>query len=93
MGRFVEANVSGASLLGLDRGTATNKHFGEFVAAEGRLVFSKFCRQVLQTQAKQQCEVNLQIGDQRVPVAVEVNGCPGRPRKSNFLPCGGCGHF
>ena len=82
-GQIVEVNLSGANLLGLDRSTALNKRFGQFVALEDRVAFSEFCKHVLQTDAKQSCEVKLQIkeDDQRVHVLIEavaVRGCQGK---------------
>jgi PAS domain S-box-containing protein len=71
-GQILEVNLSGANLLGLDRSSAINKRFGQFVALEDRVAFSEFCKHVLQADAKQRCEVKLQIGGQRVHVLIEA---------------------
>ena len=59
-GRIVEVNLAGAALLGLDRSAASQKRFGQFVAAAFRDTFADFLKRVLATDAKQTCEVKLQ---------------------------------
>ena len=71
LGAIREVNLSGAALLGLDRGTAVNKRFGQFVVLEDRPKFAAFCQQALTTDAKQTCEVKILKDGQPVDVLVE----------------------
>ena len=70
-GRILEANLSGAALLGVERSAAVNKRFGQYVAPEFRTRFVEFCDDVQSGDCKQTCEIVLQQGDQRVDAVVE----------------------
>ena len=70
-GRILEVNLAGAALLGLDRGAASQKRFGQFVASEYRGAFADFLKRVLATDAKQTCEVKLQTDGSLLSVLVE----------------------
>jgi PAS domain S-box-containing protein len=70
-GRIREVNLAGAALLGLDRSAASQKRFGQFVAAEFRDTFADFLARVWATDAKQTCEVKLQKEGSFVWVLVE----------------------
>ncbi len=70
-GQILELNLAGAALLGLERGAASRKRFGQFVAPECRGAFADFLKRVLATDARQTCEVTLLAGDASLPVLVE----------------------
>ena len=83
-GRILELNLAAAALLGLDRGAASQKKFGQFVAAEFRAAFADFLKRVLETDEKQTCEVKLQKDGSLVCVLVEgiaAGGQPGAQRR------------
>jgi PAS domain S-box-containing protein len=61
-GAIREVNLAGAALLGLDRSTAMNKRFGQFVALEDRPALAEFCQRALAADAKQTCRVKLLHG-------------------------------
>jgi two-component system CheB/CheR fusion protein len=71
LGRIVEVNLAGASLLGLDRNTVIHKRFGQFVVLEDRPAFADFCTQVLATGTKQTCNIKLLSTGQPVYVLIE----------------------
>ena len=70
-GRILEVNFAGAELLGLNRKDLVQKRFGEFVALENRAAFAEFCRQVLASDAQQNCELKLVKKGQSEMVLVE----------------------
>ncbi len=70
-GQILELNLAGAALLGLERGAASRKRFGPFVAPECRSAFADFLKRVLANDARQTCEVTLLAGDASLPVLVE----------------------
>ena len=65
-GRVLEANLAGVGLLGLDRSVVVNSRLGQFVMPEDRPAFDEFCRRVLETDAKQVCEVKLLRGGEAI---------------------------
>jgi PAS domain S-box-containing protein len=69
--RILEVNLAGAEMLGLDRNAVVQKSFGQFVAMKHRPAFADFCQRVLTTDAKQICEVQLQIDGQSVYALIE----------------------
>ena len=70
-GRILEINLAGAALLGLDRGLAVHKRFGQFVAAEHRATFADFCHRVSLADTKHTCELKILKDGQAVDVLVE----------------------
>ena len=70
-GQILEVNLAGAALLGLDRGAAIRKRFGQFVAPEGRPALAEFLKRVLAADTKQTCQLDLQTGDPLLSVLVE----------------------
>ncbi len=58
-GRILEANLTAASLLGVERGNLVGKKFLQFVAREDMGVFNRFLPQVLENRSRQSCEVSL----------------------------------
>ena len=84
-GKILELNLAGAILLGLERGTAIKKRFGQFVAVEDRPIFADFCKKVMLAKTKQTCEIKLLI-DVR-PLDVIVEGIAGRYGKGERTLC------
>ncbi|MFA6900904.1 MAG: PAS domain S-box protein [Desulfurivibrionaceae bacterium] len=63
-GLIREANLTGAHLLGIERQMLVDKPFDRFIAAEeGRDLFSKHLKSVLQRQGLQRCELRLRGKD------------------------------
>ncbi len=56
-GTILQVNLTGASLLGVERSILTNRRFGFFVASEYRPAFKAFMQIVFNSQAKEVCEV------------------------------------
>jgi PAS domain S-box-containing protein len=62
-GMIAEANLTGASLLGVDRKKLINRRFAGFVTVESRDYWDRHFLGVLQTDERQSCELKLQHGD------------------------------
>ena len=58
-GTIVEANLAGASLLGVDRAALMKRRFGAFVSPADRAAFAAFLQQVFETKAREECDVQL----------------------------------
>jgi PAS domain S-box-containing protein len=59
-GMILETNLTGAQLLGVERGMLADKPFTRFIAdADGREVFSHHLETVLQKQGMHKCEIRL----------------------------------
>jgi PAS domain S-box-containing protein len=61
-GRILGANLTAASLLGVERGLLSGKLFLQFVAREDMGVFGRFLPQVLESPNRESCEVRLKGG-------------------------------
>ena len=70
-GTISAVNLSGASLLGVERSRLIGRRFGLFVAAEARLFFSGFLGKVFVGQGKESCEVTLTTGG-KSPLIVQI---------------------
>ena len=67
------ANLTGASLLGLERSRLLGRRFEQFVAAADRPVFTSFLRWVFESRAKGVCEVALlKAGNGPLSVQIEA---------------------
>jgi signal transduction histidine kinase/CheY-like chemotaxis protein len=66
-----EANLAGASLLGIVRSALINGGFGHFVSAAGRPAFGVFLQQVFESKVRQSCDVTLVV-EGRPPLEVEL---------------------
>jgi two-component system cell cycle sensor histidine kinase/response regulator CckA len=66
-----EANLAGASLLGIARSALINGRFGHFVSAAGRPAFGAFLQKVLESKVRQSCDVALQV-EGHSPLEVEL---------------------
>jgi len=58
-GVIIDSNLTGASLLGIERALLISRRFGPFVSAEARPVFSAFLGKVFASRDKEACEVAL----------------------------------
>ena len=84
-GRILEVNLTGATLLGLDRNMVVQKRFGQFVALEHRAMFADFCHRVLLADSKQTCEVKI-LNDGQALVAL-VEGIAVQDRQGHRRVC------
>ncbi len=84
-GQILEVNLAGAALLDVDRRTAANRQFGQFLAAESRAAFADFCRQVLSADTMRTCEVKLRRGEQSLDLLVEGLSAEVPQGKSTFF--------
>jgi len=84
-GQILEVNLAGAALLGMDRSTAVRTRLGQFLAAEHRAPFAEFCRQVLETDGKQTCQVELLRGGK--PMFLLIEGIAARDRQDREQFC------
>lgn len=66
-----EANLAGASLLGIARSALINGCFGHFVSAAGRPAFGAFLQQVFESKVRQCCDMTLHV-EARPPLDVEL---------------------
>jgi len=63
-GLIREVNLTGAQLLGIERGLLLNKPFVGFIAEAGdREIFSKYREEILQKEGKHTCELGLKRKD------------------------------
>lgn len=62
-GTIVEANLVGASLLGVARAALVKRRFGAFVSPADRAAFAAFLQQVFQSKAREECDVRLLVND------------------------------
>jgi PAS domain S-box-containing protein len=58
-------NLTGATLLGIERSRLIGRSFGQFVASEARQRFSEFIRKVFVSQTKEACELALLKGENK----------------------------
>jgi PAS domain S-box-containing protein len=70
-GTIRQVNLSGASLLGVERGALINRRLGVFISTQSRTTFNTFVEKVFGSQQKEVCEVALQkVGS--VPLWVHI---------------------
>jgi PAS domain S-box-containing protein len=58
-GVILEANLTGAYLLGRETRTMVNKPFSRFVIPDDRRIYYEHCQQVFRTKSRQFCELRL----------------------------------
>ncbi len=82
-GRILEANLTAASLLGVERGNLIGKLLLQFVLREDTGVFNRFLPQVLENQDRQSCQVRLtgRFGE----VEARLDGIPWRDAEGRTL--------
>jgi len=56
-----EANLAGASLLGMARSALMNRRFGHFVSAADLAAFDTFLQQAFSSKVRQGCDVTLKV--------------------------------
>ena len=66
-----EANLTGASLLGIERSRLVKRRFGLFVSAADRPAFNAFLAKVFESKAREFCEVTL-LQEGKPPVEVRI---------------------
>ena len=72
-GAISAANLSGASLLGVERSRLIDQRFGVFVADEARSFFSEFLGKVFASQSKESCDITLTaVGNSPLFVQIEA---------------------
>jgi len=70
-GKIVKATPTGARLLGVHLDELLNQPFSDFIAADFQQRFRVHCKQVLENQTRQSCDVKLLRGDSR-PLYVQI---------------------
>jgi signal transduction histidine kinase len=70
-GEILEANLTGASLLGIARSGLMNRCFGLFVSPADRQVFNAFIGKVFENGGREECEVGLLL-EGRPPLDVRL---------------------
>jgi PAS domain S-box-containing protein len=70
--RVLEANLSGAALLGVNRNQAIHQHFGSFIEPSARASFADFADRALSSDRKQSCEMKLRRGNLAIDVVLEA---------------------
>ena len=65
-GIILEANLTGAIMLGVERGTLRGRLFSDFITRDDQNIFHLHRKKLLETNARQRCELNL----------VKKNGAP-----------------
>jgi PAS domain S-box-containing protein len=58
-GKIIEANLTGAAILGKERSNIINSQFGFFVSDDSQGVFNAFLNRVFESTVKETCEVHL----------------------------------
>jgi diguanylate cyclase (GGDEF)-like protein/PAS domain S-box-containing protein len=72
-GTIRQVNLTGANLLGVERGKLIKRRFGLFVSAESRPVFNAFLEKVFAHRVKETCEVALlKNGSEPLEVRIEA---------------------
>jgi PAS domain S-box-containing protein len=72
-GRIEAANLTGAQLLGLERGRLIGRRFGLFVSTADRLAFNAFLEKVFASRTKETCEAELSK-EKKMPPSTERSG-------------------
>lgn len=72
-GKILEANLSGAALLGVQSGRLVSSRFQMFVKADNVAVFDAFLNAIIRTDKKQMCEIQL-LRDDANPLFVNIEG-------------------
>ena len=58
-GIILEANITGATMLGVERGILKGRPFSGFIAGQDRKIFSLHCKELLETKTRQSCALRL----------------------------------
>lgn len=73
IGTISAANLSGASLLGIERGRLLGRRLGLFISEESRTAFADFLEKVFISSAKEECELKL-LKEGTTPLFVQIEG-------------------
>lgn len=75
-GSIRAVNLSGASLLGVERSRLIGRRFGQFITRESRYLLADFLDRVFETKSKESCEVTLIKDDaSQLFVQIEAQAC------------------
>ena len=84
-GTISAVNLSGASLLGVERSRLIGRRFGLFVPAEARPFFSEFLEKVFASHGKESCEVTLTT-EGNSPLIVQIEAMAAARGRSAASP-------
>ncbi len=74
-GIILLANLTGARMLGVDRGSLRNRRFRSFVAPAEQRIFEAFLKQVFLAEVRQECEATL-VAEDHLRRVVELHATP-----------------
>jgi PAS domain S-box-containing protein len=72
-GTIKEANLTGASQLGIERSLVINHHFSLYLSKDSHSVFTDFLRKIFEDTTKKECEVKLS-GNESNPRYIHIMG-------------------
>jgi PAS domain S-box-containing protein len=84
VGGILELNLAGSQMLGKERLLLKNRRFGEIVSKETRPIFNFFLDRVFNGQARETCEVSLQVNG-KFPLHVHLTGIANENREQCLL--------
>jgi PAS domain S-box-containing protein len=82
-GLILEANLTGADLLGIERGNLIKNMFSRFIAPGFQDAFYHHLREVFETRTKQTCELKLVKKDGN-PFYIQMESIPVQDKEGNF---------
>ena len=83
-GKIIELNLSGANMLGKERGYLKNQRFSFFVSTETVAAFNIFLNSVFQSKVKESCEVTLTCSG-KSSIFVHLTGIAAENGKQCFI--------
>ncbi|MDE1890833.1 MAG: diguanylate cyclase [Planctomycetota bacterium] len=85
-GLILEANLTGAALLGIERNSLIKRRFQSFVEPASQAAFNSFYKQVFETGIKQTCELKL-VRPDKTTFYARVNGIAVSDHDKNEKQC------
>lgn len=85
-GTILEVNLSGAALLGVERGSLVRRRFQLFVETDLRPDFNSFCNRMFGSDAKQTCELRL-VKNDTSPLYAYLEGIVMRDGEGDVKQC------
>ena len=85
-GAILEVNLSGAALLGVERGSLVRRRFQLFVETDLRPDFNSFCNRMFGSDVKQTCELRL-VKNDASPLYAYLEGIAMRDGEGNVKQC------
>jgi PAS domain S-box-containing protein len=70
-GAMLNANLTGATMLGQERDRIVGRSFAEFIALDDRLVFAEHLKSVFGGRGRHACEVRLALAESPVPARLD----------------------